>query len=133
MDFVAKHLEQARVRDAIPERDTAHGDEDDGPEELLEVVLNKNPVSTSHRPEHRARGGHTFLSAPVEKNATMGMIAMTPMSPITSWIECATHQSAMVTMHTNVTHHCLPVKRSRGARTGRMTSSASPVGERAGR
>ena len=75
----------------------------------------------------------TFFSTPVEKNATMGIIAIMPMSPTTFSIECATHHSAIVTRHTAVTHHCFALKRSFGARTGLMLISPSPVGDRAGR
>ena len=38
-DAVAENLQEAAIRDAVSERDTAHGNEHHGPQELVEVVL----------------------------------------------------------------------------------------------
>lgn len=72
------------------------------------------------------------MSTPVEKNATTGMMAMTPMSPTTPSILCSKHHSAIVTRQTTETHHCFFVNASRDARMGRISMSPSPSGERAG-
>ena len=75
----------------------------------------------------------TFVKTPVPKNAMTGMIAMMPMSPTQSSIECAKHNNAMVTMHIMDTHHCLMEKRSFEGRIDLISRSPSPVGRCVGR
>lgn len=71
--------------DTVPERDTAHGQEHDCPRKLLKVILRINkPTSAGDITSPRVH--HTFFRTPVAKKATIGMIAMIPMSPIVSWI-----------------------------------------------
>lgn len=75
----------------------------------------------------------TFFSTPVAKNATIGTIAMIPMSPTKPSISCSKHQRAIVNKQTNVTQYCVRVKDSLVGRIGRISISPSPSGERAGR
>ena len=76
----------------------------------------------------------TFFKTPVPKKATIGMIAITPISPIHLSILCSRTQRVIVTTHTSVTHHCFTVKRSR---VGRMLLISRlpplPMGKRDGR
>ena len=76
--------------------------------------------------------GLTFLRTPVEKNARMGMIAMTPMSPTHSTIVSSMHHKPMVTKQTKVTQYCLRVNLSLDARMG-LISSSDPSGVIPGR
>lgn len=77
-------------------------------------------------------GRLTFFRTPVEKNATTGIRAMTPMSPTYSSISCSTHHKAMVTRHTKDTQYCLSENGSLVERIGRISMSPSPSGDRAG-
>lgn len=69
----------------------------------------------------------TFLSTPVEKNATIGMSAITPISPTYSSIECSAHHKAIVTKQTNTTQYCCFVNLSFSGRISLITNT-SPSG-----
>lgn len=85
----------------------------------------------NHRSTNKLKR-QTFFKTPVPKNATMGIMAITPISPTQSSTSVSTHHSAIVTRHTTVTHHCFFVNASLVGRIGRISISPSPSGERAG-
>ena len=62
----------------------------------------------------------------------IGIRAITPISPTTSWIACSTHHKEIVTRQMNITQYCLRVKASLVGRIGLISISPSPSGDRAG-
>ena len=75
---------------------------------------------------------HTFFNTPVEKNASTGISAITPISPTHRSMLCSTHHNPMVTMHTKVTHHCSTVNFSLVGLIPLISISPSPSGQRSG-
>lgn len=78
-------VHQSARPDAVPESDTAHGQEHDRPRKLFKVVLPRNKLTSVDNVTALCIR-RTFLRTPVAKKATIGMIAMIPISPIISWI-----------------------------------------------
>ena len=51
----------------------------------------------------------SLVSTPLPKKKTIGMTAITPMSPTTLSMVLSKHQNAIVVTLTMITYHCVPV------------------------
>jgi hypothetical protein len=124
------HFQKTARHDSLAQSYPSHRKEHNRPHELFKIILQTTISKHQYPPKKETL---TFFNTPVPKNATIGTIATTPISPTHSSIPLSTHHNPIVTTHTPVTHHCLPVNPSFVGLIALISKYPSPSGALSGR